>query len=166
MSAVETINFTRGVPALESFPTTDLIQCSAAALAANGDAMLQYGPSAGLAPLRAWLADWQGVKPEQVLTGNGSLELVEFLCTALLKPGDVVFTENPSYDRAITLFRRHGLTVIGVPLEADGPEHRCAREALTQQAKTVLRDSGFPESVWRHLLGRQASRHRRDREEA
>lgn len=132
MSAVETINFTRGVPALESFPTTDLIQCSAAALAANGDAMLQYGPSAGLAPLRAWLADWQGVKPEQVLTGNGSLELVEFLCTALLKPGDVVFTENPSYDRAITLFRRHGLTVIGVPLEADGPNIDALEKLLTQ----------------------------------
>jgi DNA-binding transcriptional MocR family regulator len=121
MSAVETINFTRGVPANESFPTSDLAQCAANALAGNGDAVLQYGPAAGLAPLRAWLAEWQGVKPEQVLTGNGSLELVEFLCTALLKPGDVVFTESPSYDRAITLFRRHGLTVIGVPLEADGP---------------------------------------------
>ena len=77
-------------------------------LAANGDAMLQYGPSAGLAGLRTWLAEWQGVKPEQVLTGNGSLELVEFLCTAMIRPGDVVFTESPSYDRAITLFRRHG----------------------------------------------------------
>ena len=119
--SLETINFTRGVPANESFPTADLSACAAAALAANGDAMLQYGPSAGLAGLRTWLAEWQGVKPEQILTGNGSLELVEFLCTAMIKPGDVVFTESPSYDRAITLFRRHGANVIGVPLEADGP---------------------------------------------
>jgi 2-aminoadipate transaminase len=122
MSALETINFTRGVPANESFPTADLSACAVAALATNGEAMLQYGPAAGLAPLRAWLADWQGVKPEQVLTGNGSLEIVEFLCTAMLKPGDVVFTEAPSYDRAITLFRRHGAKVIGVPLQADGPD--------------------------------------------
>ncbi|HMA11691.1 MAG TPA: PLP-dependent aminotransferase family protein, partial [Steroidobacteraceae bacterium] len=132
MSAVETINFTRGVPANESFPTADLLASTSAALAANADAMLQYGPSAGLAPLRAWLAEWQGVKPEQVLTGNGSLELVEFLCTALLKPGDVVFTESPSYDRAITLFRRHGLTVIGVPLEADGPNIEALSTLLAQ----------------------------------
>lgn len=132
MSAVETINFTRGVPAIESFPTADLAQCSAKALAANADAMLQYGPAAGLAPLRAWLAEWQGVKPEQVLTGNGSLEIVEFLCTALLKPGDVVFTENPSYDRAITLFRRHGINVIGVPLEADGPNLQALEQLLAQ----------------------------------
>ena len=121
MSAPETINFTRGVPANESFPIADLSACATAALAANGDAMLQYGPSAGLANLRAWLAEWQGVKPEQVLTGNGSLELVEFLCTAMIKPGDVVFTESHSYDRAITLFRRHGANVIGVPPESDGP---------------------------------------------
>jgi 2-aminoadipate transaminase len=138
MSAAETINFTRGVPAIESFPTADLAQCSAAALASNGDAMLQYGPSAGLAPLRAWLADWQGVKPEQVLTGNGSLELVEFLCTALLKPGDVVFTESPSYDRAITLFRRHGLKVIGVPLEADGPNIEALEKLLSQHTPRLF----------------------------
>jgi 2-aminoadipate transaminase len=132
MSAPETINFTRGVPANESFPTADLSACATAALAANGDAMLQYGPSAGLAGLRSWLAEWQGVKPEQVLTGNGSLEIVEFLCTAMIKPGDVIFTEAPSYDRAITIFRRHGANVIGVPLQADGPDIAALEKLLAQ----------------------------------
>lgn len=132
MSELATINFTRGVPAIESFPTAELADCSAAVLAQQGDAVLQYGPAAGLAPLRAWLADWQGVKPEQVLTGNGSLELVEFLCTAMIKPGDVVFTESPSYDRAITLFRRHGATIIGVPLQADGPDIEALERLLAQ----------------------------------
>jgi DNA-binding transcriptional MocR family regulator len=132
MSALETINFTRGVPANESFPTADLSACSTAALAANADAMLQYGPAAGFAPLRNWLADWQGVQPEQVLTGNGSLEIVEFLCTAMIKPGDVVFTEAPSYDRAITIFRRHGANVIGVPLQSDGPDIAALEKLLAQ----------------------------------
>ena len=132
MSAVETINFTRGVPAIESFPIADLTASATAALAKGADALLQYGPAAGLGALREWLAGWQGVKPEQVLTGNGSLELVEFLCTALLKPGDVVFTEAPSYDRAITLFRRHGAQVIGVPLEADGPNIDALEKLLSQ----------------------------------
>jgi DNA-binding transcriptional MocR family regulator len=132
MSALETINFTRGVPANESFPIAGLSECAAAVLAHSGDAILQYGPAAGLAPLRNWLAEWQGVKQEQVLTGNGSLELVEFLCTAMIKPGDVVFTESPSYDRAITLFRRHGANVIGVPLEADGPNIEALEKLLGQ----------------------------------
>jgi DNA-binding transcriptional MocR family regulator len=134
MSALETINFTRGVPATESFPITELAESAAKALASSGtaDVLLQYGPSAGLAALRGWLAQWQGVKPEQVLTGNGSLELVEFLCTAMVKPGDVVFTESPSYDRAITLFRRHGANVIGVPLQHDGPDIAALEKLLLQ----------------------------------
>ncbi|MGC4027254.1 MAG: PLP-dependent aminotransferase family protein [Steroidobacteraceae bacterium] len=132
MAATQTINFTRGVPANESFPVAELTAAANAALAGNAEAMLQYGPSAGLASLRAWLADWQGVKPEQVLTGNGSLELVDFLCTALIKPGDVVFTESPSYDRAITLFRRHGANVIGVPLQHDGPDIAALEKLLAQ----------------------------------
>jgi len=132
MSVLETINFTRGVPANESFPTTELAIASAAALARDADVLLQYGPAAGLGALRAWLAEWQGVKPEQILTGNGSLELVEFLCTAMIRPGDVVFTESPSYDRAITLFRRHGANVIGVPLQADGPDIDALEKLLGQ----------------------------------
>ena len=70
--------------------------------------MLQYGPSLGFLPMREWLAEWQGVTLDQVLTGNGSLQLVEFLCHHVLQPGDVVFTESPTYDRTITLLRRHG----------------------------------------------------------
>ena len=137
MSALETINFTRGVPAIESFPTAELAACATTVLAQSGDAILQYGPAAGLAQLRTWLAEWQGVKPEQIVTGNGSLELVQFLCTAMIKPGDVVFTESPSYDRAINLFRRNGANVIGVPLQADGPDMD-ALEALLAQYKPKL----------------------------
>ena len=138
MSAAETINFTRGVPAIESFPIAELTAAAAAALAKGADALLQYGPAAGLAPLREWLAGWQGVKPDQVLTGNGSLELVEFLCTALIKPGDVVFTESPSYDRAITLFRRHGAKVVGVPLEADGPNMAALEKLLSEHTPKLF----------------------------
>jgi DNA-binding transcriptional MocR family regulator len=67
-----------------------------------------------------------------VLPGNGSLEIVEFLCTTMIKPGDVVFTEAPSYDRAITIFRRHGANVIGVPLQSDGPDIAALEKLLTQ----------------------------------
>jgi 2-aminoadipate transaminase len=132
VSTLETINFTRGVPANESYPTAELAECAAAVLAKSADAVLQYGTAASLAQQRGWLAEWQGVKPEQVLTGNGSLELVEFLCTAFIKPGDVVFTESPSYDRALTLFRRHGANIIGVPLQSDGPDIDALAKLLTQ----------------------------------
>lgn len=122
MTDPKPINFTRGVPAVESFPLDEVIDAAAAALKEHGRTMLQYGPSTGFGPLRDWLASWQGVEPTQVLTGNGSLQLVEFLCFAILKPGDVVFTEAPTYDRAITMLRRHGAEIVGIRLEADGPD--------------------------------------------
>jgi 2-aminoadipate transaminase len=128
-----TINFTRGVPANESFPIDDVIDAARAALKATGPAMLQYGPSAGFQPLREWLADWQGVPADRVLAGNGSLQLIEFLCLHLLEHGDVVFTEAPTYDRTITLLRRHHAEVVGIPLEADGPDIEALERALAKR---------------------------------
>ena len=130
---MDTINFTRGVPANESFPMDEVIAAAEAALKAKGPAMLQYGPAAGFQPLREWLAEWQRVSVDRVLTGNGSLQLIEFLCVHTLKAGDVVFTEAPTYDRTIALLRRHGAKVVGIPLEADGPNMDALEQALAKQ---------------------------------
>jgi DNA-binding transcriptional MocR family regulator len=61
------------------------------------------------------------------------LQIVEFLCYHFIQPGDVVFTEAPSYDRTITLLRRHQAQVVGIPLEADGPNIEALEAALDQQ---------------------------------
>jgi DNA-binding transcriptional MocR family regulator len=127
---LDTINFTRGVPANESFPIAEIAEAAQAALRDHGVAMLQYGPSAGFQPLREWLAGWQRVSPESVLTANGSLQLIEFLCLQMIKPGDVVITEVPTYDRTITMLRRHGAKVVGVRLDADGPDIAALEQAL------------------------------------
>jgi 2-aminoadipate transaminase len=135
---MNTINFTRGVPANESFPLDEVATAAIDALKARGPAMLQYGPSAGFQPLREWIAQWQGVTPDRVLTGNGSLQIVEFLCLALLKPGDVVFTENPTYDRTITMLGRHGMEVVGVPLASDGPDIAALEAAIAKRKPKVF----------------------------
>ncbi len=121
MSDLTPINFTRGVPAIESFPTHDITKAAVAAMLDYGAAIMQYGPALGFAPFREWLAQWYGVQPNQVLTTNGSLQLIEFLSYLMIQPGDVVYTESPTYDRAITLLRRHQADVVGIPGAADGP---------------------------------------------
>lgn len=109
------------------------MEAATAILKENGTAIMQYGPALGFAPLRQWIAQWQGVQAEQVLTGNGSLELIEFLCRHMLRPGDVVFCESPTYDRTITLLRRHGAEVVGIPLESDGPNMEALESALPKR---------------------------------
>jgi DNA-binding transcriptional MocR family regulator len=72
------------------------------------------------------------VPVERVLIGNGSLQLIEFLCLHMLQADDVVFTEAPTYDRTITLLRRHRARVVGIPLEADGPNVEALERALME----------------------------------
>ena len=132
MSDKKVVNFTRGVPATESFPIEDMVAASQMAIEKYGTTILQYGKSYGFVPLREWLAEWQGVSVDQVLTANGSLQIVEFLCYHFIQPGDVVFTEAPSYDRTLTLLRRHQAKVVGIPLEADGPNMEALETALAE----------------------------------
>jgi 2-aminoadipate transaminase len=135
---MEPINFTRGIPAPDSFPIDEIVEAAAAALRTGGRAMLQYGPALGYQPLREWLAEWQKVPVDRVLTGNGSLQLIEFLALALLKPGDIVFTEVPTYDRTLTLLRRHGASVVGVPIESDGPDIEALERALAAHTPKIF----------------------------
>jgi 2-aminoadipate transaminase len=156
---MDPINFTRGVPANESFPIDEVVDAAAAVLREHGPAVLQYGPSPGFAPLRQWLAGWQGVAPEQVLVANGSLQIIEFLCLALVKPGDVVFTEAPTYDRTVTMLRRHGAAIVDIPLEPDGPNLLALENALQSQRPKffyVIPDFQNPAGATCSLEKRQA----------
>ena len=74
-----TIDFGRGVPSPEAFPTQQLQECAKAVLEREGSVVLQYYPAAGYVPLRGWLADRYGVATECVLVSNGSLQILDFL---------------------------------------------------------------------------------------
>lgn len=139
MGEQQTINFTRGVPADESFPLEQVAECAAAVLTGpHGTLAMQYGKSSGFDPLREWLAARHGVATDQVMLANGSLQFVDFMGLALLEPGDAVFIESPTYDRALTLFRRHGAQVVGIPLEADGPDLGALEAALQRQVPRLF----------------------------
>ena len=43
------------------------------------------------------LADWTGADPEEIVLGNGSNEVIEFLIKAFVTPGDEVITSHPSF---------------------------------------------------------------------
>ena len=43
------------------------------------------------------LADWVGAAPEEIILGNGSNEVIEFLVKAFVRSGDEVITSHPSF---------------------------------------------------------------------
>ena len=132
------INLTRGMPPPEVFPTEDLIECGEAALRRDPNVLLQYGRSPGYAPLREWLSQQYGVGPDQILIGNSSLEIFTFITQTLLRPGDRAFVESPSYDRSITLLRRAGAQVVGIPLEEDGMDMAALEKELDQGSPVLM----------------------------
>jgi len=127
------INFTRGVPPTEAFPTKQLQECAVAVLENHSSTVLQYHPAAGYLPLREWLGEKYDVSPDHILLSNGSLQLQIFTASILAKTGDNVLVEKPTYDRAITAFRKHGLKVHGVPLDNDGINLGALEEIVNQK---------------------------------
>ncbi len=156
----EQILFTRGVPAAEALPTALISECLQAVLAGpDGKTVLQYGHNGGYLPLRRLLSEQYNVAPEQILVGNGSLHLQDLLTALVVKPGDVVLVEQPSYDRAIKTFRRRGAKVIGIPLEHDGIDLQVLEQAIAQKKPAflyVIPDFQNPAGVTTSAAKRQA----------
>jgi 2-aminoadipate transaminase len=132
------IVFTRGVPPPEAFPTEELSECFDAAIRNDTAIVLQYGQQPGYAPLRSELAREYGVSDAEILVGNGSLQLQDLVSAYLIGPGMSVYTEQPSYDRAIITFRRRGARTVGIPLEEDGISVERLEAALEREVPAFL----------------------------
>lgn len=132
------INLTRGVPPAEVFPIQEIQDCFKAALDRDGGQILTYNFVPGYAPLRQIVAERMDVPVEQIFTGNGSLEIVNFLSAIFLRSGDTVFTESPTYDRANTLFKRTGAKIVGIPMEADGLSLSALEDALKENTPKLF----------------------------
>lgn len=110
------IAFNRGVPPPESFPKEELVISARNAILNEGDQILQYGGAMGFLPLREWIADNFGTLPEQVIIGQGSLQLLDTFIKTSILPDEHVFIEQPVYDRVLTLFKRGGVNLSGFML--------------------------------------------------
>jgi 2-aminoadipate transaminase len=117
---VISISFARGVPAPELLPVDELADCARTAVERDGATVLNYGPVAGYAPLREWVADRHGVEPQQVLVTNGSLQGLSLLAGVLLDRGSRVLVEGPTYDRALHIAARHEAEPVPLPMDDDG----------------------------------------------
>lgn len=132
------ISFTRGNPAEEALPIREIIDCAISTFEREGKILFQYGHYSGYGPLREWIAERFGVKYEQVLLGNSSLELLTFVINLMVRPGDPIYLESPTYDRAITAAKRTGSKVVGIPLEKDGVDIEIFKREIKHSVPRIL----------------------------
>src|SRR5258707_4124119 len=119
-AAAATISFARGAPSIDIIDVAGLKAAAVRAFETDPVGTTAYGTSVGYLPLRRWIADKHGVAPEQVLVTNGSLQADAFLFDHLIKPGDAVVVERPTYDRTLLNLRDLGAQVYQVTLDEDG----------------------------------------------
>ncbi len=115
-----TISFARGAPSLDIVDVDGLRDAAVRAFESDPAGTTGYGTSVGYPRLRAWIADRHGVEPERVLVTNGSMQADAFLFESLVRPGDDVIVERPSYDRTLLSLRERGASLHAIELEPDG----------------------------------------------
>ncbi len=122
---VNLISFT-GVGDASQYPTRDLLAAAQTVFRKEGDRALDYGPfGQGYAPLRSTICSIlasQGIhaSPEHVLITTGSQQGLALVCHHLLREGDVILVEKPTYNLALALFSLLGLKIIDVPTDEKG----------------------------------------------
>lgn len=110
------ISLAGGFPAPEQLPVAEIEVATTEVLRTRGEMALQYGETAGIEPLRAWIAQEATratpeapVSVDQVLIVSGSQQALDLLGRIFLEPGDIVAVENPTYLAALGAWRPWGV---------------------------------------------------------
>ncbi|MFJ9867057.1 aminotransferase class I/II-fold pyridoxal phosphate-dependent enzyme [Streptomyces sp. NPDC101165] len=113
-----------------------------AAAAAQGDREpVLYGHDSvepELARLARAALDADGVPDGPIGVASGSLDAVERVLTAHLKPGDEVAVEDPGWGRVLDLVPALGLRTMSVGVDDEGPRPENVRRALESGARALI----------------------------
>lgn len=124
------LSFAGGLPDPGLFPKEEAAQKALEILRDLGEKALQYGPTEGYLPLRAWVAERIGVDVEEVLITTGSQQGLDLLSKILLDEGSPVLVEAPSYMGALQAFRAYGPRFVTVPTDEEGMDLEALEETL------------------------------------
>ena len=121
----EVISLAAGTPALDTLPAERLATLFSDGLFQARQSALGYCPVEGLQSLRRAIATRMrtrgvAIDVQHVLILSGSTQGIGLISRFLLKPGDEVIVEVPTYLGAINTFRALGARVIGVPMDNEG----------------------------------------------
>jgi DNA-binding transcriptional MocR family regulator len=120
------ISFAGGFPDSAMFDVAGISAASQAALQQEPGAALQYGATEGYQPLREQIAAFMAAKgardlaPDQLVVTTGSQQALDLLGKTMIKPGDNVIVEGPTFLATIQCFRLYGAEVISAPIDAEG----------------------------------------------
>ena len=137
------ISFASGIGDSHLFPAEDFRKVLQTVMRRDGIAALDYGEPNGHGPLRETITHIlasQGLqtRSENVLVTAGSQQALSLVSQLLLKPGDVIMVESPTYSGALDLFRALGFNVVGVPVDGHGMQVEALEKLLQQHHPKLI----------------------------
>ena len=125
------------------FPAEDFRKMLQAVMRRDGIAALDYGEAEGHVPLRQTISHVlasQGlqVRSENVLITAGSQQAISLVAQILLKPGDVILVESPTYSGALDLFRALGFRIVSIPVDHQGMQVEALEKLLQQHHPKLI----------------------------
>lgn len=126
----------------------------------NGAYLLEYGDPFGYLPLREHLAlnlAQLGITAGagQILLTQGTSQALELVIRYLLRSGDAVLVDDPGYYNLFGSLRLHGMQMLAVPRNADGPDVDVLEKLAAEHRPKVY----FTQSVMQNPTGGDMSPH-------
>jgi DNA-binding transcriptional MocR family regulator len=114
-----------GYPSARLFPSAELGEAIAETMREEPEVALQYSDVQGLPELADELARLSAERgaaedPDDIVVTNGASQGLALACRAVLRNGDVVACEDPSFAAVIRPMRELGVDLVGVPTDEDG----------------------------------------------
>ena len=139
----DTISLSYGLPQTEMFPLEDFRLSLNRAFRKEGATLLQLGLSGGYQPLQQYLASHLAlmgiqVTPDEVLITNGCQQSLDLISRILVRPGDEVVLENPTFPGAISVFCGANSKFISVPVTRRGIDLDVLEDILTQRRPKLI----------------------------
>lgn len=147
---MKTYDFRSGCTDPASFPTANLAGYAIQAINDVGIDFARY-PEQGHLGLREVIAEREsqreGVKvfPDNISLMNGSMQAVTLIAEALMeKPGDIILTEELTYSGTLSIYKRLGAQLVGIPMD----EHGMRIDALENTLNELHRKGTPPRFIY------------------
>ncbi|XCN74016.1 MAG: histidinol-phosphate transaminase [Candidatus Electrothrix aestuarii] len=100
------------------------------------------------------VAQWTGATPEEIILGNGSNEVIEFLVKAFVRSGDEVITSHPSFLMYQKFVQVRGGTNVVIPLKDMVHDLEAIAAAVTEHTRLIFLDN--PNNPCATLVSKEA----------
>ncbi|MCW8948539.1 MAG: PLP-dependent aminotransferase family protein [Sedimenticola sp.] len=156
------ISFAGGLPDPALFPAGELQLAAERMHQQLGNSLYQYSETAGLPPLREYIAEHLTIadcQADEIIITTGSQQGLDLVVRCLIDPGQKVVVEAPTYLGALQVLRANQAELITIPSDDQGPDLHALEEIVKKEPIRFF----YTVTDFQNPTGTSYSRERRER---